>query len=154
MRRKLFRWRVFAMAAIALVVSTIALAQYVGQVRNQLDGLMVLAAAIGYEKTHQYVIDALRQGQVDSFDVTLQKGWDYAIASVCDEDCSDIDVTLYDQGGNLIDLDDSEGDLPMVEVRPRWSGVFTVRVRMYSCYSSNCVYGIGVFGKSDRRRGV
>ena len=65
---------------------------------------------------------------------------------VCDEDCQDLDLELYDGYGNLISQDDSVDDAPVVEVSVVQGGAFTLRVMMYECTEDPCYYGFGVFG--------
>lgn len=122
-------------------------AKYEAQVRVQLDAVAEVAAENGYEQTHDYVIDRLDGDGEDSFTLTLEEGVTYTIASVCDEDCSDVDIRLYDENENLIDADESADDVPITEVTPAWTGEFTITVHMYECKREPCFYGIGVFGR-------
>lgn len=147
MKRQRSRIILILLCVAVLGSSAVALAQFYGQVRVQLDTIEVVVKDFDFQRTHAYTLDTLRRGQSDSFNVTLQRGWTYAIASVCDEDCDDIDISLYDENGRIIDVDESSTDYPIVKVTPRWTGRFTVRVKMYSCHATDCVYGIGIFGR-------
>ncbi|NIM49256.1 MAG: hypothetical protein GTN78_19755 [Gemmatimonadales bacterium] len=120
--------------------------EYEGQVRFQLDLVKAFAQTVGYDQTHDYHIGALNDSDSDSFTVTLREGWDYRIVSFCDEDCSDIDLYLEDENDNEIDSDVEIDDVPIIESRPRWTGRFTIRVRMYECSAEPCYFGVGVFG--------
>ncbi len=129
--------------------STTALAQgqYVEQIRNQLNKARDILEARGFESTHDYKIDTLARSDAESTSLVLQKGVQYAIIGVCDKDCTDLDVKLYDENNHLIASDTTADDKPLVSVTPRWTGQFRILVSMYKCSSSPCYYGIGVFGK-------
>ena len=86
----------------------------------------------GYEKNHR---------------LNLRKGTTYKIAAVCDNDCRDLDLKLYDENGNLIDKDFQSDDIPIVDVRPRRSATFKVVVQMESCREDPCGYSVIVLKK-------
>ncbi len=69
----------------------------------------------------------------------------YAFVGVCDNDCRDLDLELYDENGNLIDKDFEDDDLPQVSVTADWTGTFKLKVLMENCAESYCYYGVGVF---------
>jgi len=55
-------------------------------------------------------------------------------------------MALYDGYGNLISRDDSEDDVPTVEVTVTQGGDFTLQVTMYNCNQNPCYYGVGLYG--------
>jgi len=60
-----------------------------------------------------------------------------SIRGVCDGDCFDLDLFLYDSAGNLVAQDISLGSAPVLLVP--YSGAFTVRVAMSNCtHSAGC----------------
>jgi len=134
-------------AAAASVTPAQTRADYVSQVRVQLNVIKATVEDDGYEKTHEYKIDSLDQSRTDSFNLTLNKGSDYLLVSACDKDCSDLDISVYDENGNQIASDTEVDDVPMVSVTPRWTGAFRIQVTMHKCNTSPCFYGIGIFGK-------
>ena len=69
----------------------------------------------------------------------------YSFVGVCDNDCRDLDLELYDENGNLIDKDVQNDDMPEVIVRPKSTGTFKLKVVMENCSESYCYYGVGVF---------
>ena len=84
----------------------------------------------------------------DSYTVTytLVKGQTYKIVGACDNDCTDIDFGLRDEGGNLIDSDTETDDIPVVEVTPARNGTFTLKTSMQKCSSDvGCKYGVDVY---------
>lgn len=136
-------------SGIVLLTPTAALAgRFTDQVRGQ---LMQAAISLGingsYQLTHNPQVDNLRNNQSKILNINLRSGTSYAFVGVCDEDCRDIDLQVYDENGNLVDSDTGADDYPMVRVNPRWNGRFRVKVTMANCKASTCYYGVGVFGK-------
>jgi hypothetical protein len=92
------------------------------------------------------------QGKLDNhgteyLSITLQPGTSYAFLGVCDQDCSDIDLRLFDPDGDEVDADVGTDDWPIVKVTPRVAGKYQVKVIMASCTNNPCYYGVGVFTK-------
>ena len=132
---------------IAPTASAQDASEYEDQVIVQLEALAVEAEKKGFEVTHDFVIDDLNGNADESFTLTLEEGVTYLIASVCDQDCSDVDIEIYDENDNLIEVDEESDDVPVVTVSPAWTGEFTINVHMYECSTDPCFYGIGVFGQ-------
>jgi hypothetical protein len=93
------------------------------------------------------MIDALDRGRSDYITINLRAGTSYGIVGVCDRDCRDLDISLYDSRGNRIASDLGDDDIPAITINPYSSGTYRVKVDMASCDTRNCYYGIGVFGK-------
>ena len=121
--------------------------QYHEQIRVQLGAVESTLLQEGYQQTHDFYIDALYEDDGDIYVLTLRDDMEYQIVAVCDEDCTDIDLYLYDENENLIDEDETDDDVPVIESRPRWTGGFGIEVEMYECYNEPCYFGIGVFGR-------
>lgn len=129
-----------------LVASQSAFAQdrYIEQVRLQLDPPPRFILG---ERTHDYRFDFLDEGESGWYTLTLRAGWDYELLGACDEDCSDIDLWIYDEYGNLIDSDELLDDYPLVEVSPLRTGEYGVRLKMYTCDVEPCRAGLAVYGR-------
>lgn len=136
-----------ALSTVLLVTQNPAFANtFTNQVKSQ---LLAIAQRVNgsYQATHTPVIDQMEAGADDDYTVNLRSGISYAIVAVCDEDCSDLDLGLYDSRGNLVASDTDDDDLPVVQVNPRWTGKFTIRTKMAQCSSNPCYYGVGVFAR-------
>lgn len=126
--------------------SALAQDRYEQQVLIQLEEASSIFTSAGYTGIlgdggaldHQYYED---------YTVTLGAGVTYAIVGVCDEDCYDLDLGIYDGYGDLITQDDSEDDAPVVEFTVTHGGDFTLRVTMYHCEGNPCYYGVGLYGR-------
>ncbi len=139
-----------ALAAFVLGLSISAPAfanEYTGQVKAQLAAVQLLLQQNGWRETHNTIYDKLKHGGTDTYVFTLKKGITYKIISVCDEDCADLDLVLYDENGNEISRDTSNDSAPIVDANPAWTGQFRLKVKMYSCRKDPCYYGITVLGQ-------
>lgn len=136
-------------AAVAMGAAVPSIAQNTHEqlVNSLLDATASLARSAGYYSSHSRYNGSLRQGQERRVTLDLDAGTNYMAVAQCDGDCSDIDLWLYDENGNLIDEDVLVDDTPIVEVTPIRSARFTIRVRMVSCSVQPCYYGIGVYGQ-------
>ena len=121
--------------------------RWTNQVRAQLIQVAVAAGFSGNSLTHQPFIGDLGNGGENDITFNVTAGVSYAIVGVCDNDCRDIDLKLYDDNGNLISSDTQRDSTPIIRVTPRWNARFTIRVIMGNCSNSPCRYGIGFFGK-------
>jgi hypothetical protein len=121
--------------------------RWTNQVRSQLLSLALAAGFDGNSLTHEPFIGDLGNGGEADITLNVRSGVSYAIVGVCDNDCRDMDLKLYDDNGNLISSDTQRDDTPLVRVTPRWNARFTIRVIMANCSNAPCRYGIGFFGK-------
>lgn len=136
-------------AAVVSLVAPAARAQ--GRWADQVSGYLARRAKFytdrGYERTHDTHIGNLGDKDRESFSVTLHAGTAYAIIAVCDNDCSDVDLKLFDADDNLVDSDVETDDYPLVRAEVSRTQQFRVQVIMASCRTNPCYYGIGVYGK-------
>jgi hypothetical protein len=121
--------------------------EYVYEVGKQLERALLASGLRGYSLTHEPVIDALDHGRSDYITLNLRAGTSYGIIGVCDRDCRDLDIALYDDRGNLIASDLQDDDIPVITINPSRIRTYRVRVDMANCDTSACYYGIGVFGQ-------
>lgn len=131
--------------AVVLGLASQPLLAQQSAVYDQLVKISELMIDQGYSKSHDFEVDYLNEDATDEYNITLQKGVTYKIIAVCDNDCEDIDLCMWDENDNQIDCDEAEDDVPILEVTPRWTGTFSFRVTMYDCGSEPCYFGIGVF---------
>ena len=132
--------------ALLCLASPVAAQAPATQVRSQLDTAKGALRDQGLRPSHSYRLGHLREEGEDTVSVGLSATRSYAIVGACDTDCADLDFWLYDENDNLIDSDTGTDAVPVVRVTPRWSGTFSLRVRMVACTVEPCAYGVGVFG--------
>ena len=140
-----------ALTALAgLVVSTAAATpqdEWIQQVRRLLQRAGQTFEERGYEMTHQIYTGSLNDDRNEFVSLRLNIGTQYQIMGACDEDCSDLDLTIYGPNGAEIDEDIEMDDFPIVTVTPTRTGTYRLKVVMATCTAEPCRYGVGVFGK-------
>ncbi|WP_417913765.1 hypothetical protein [Candidatus Electronema sp. JM] len=142
------KWSFAVISLACLLIPRYATAKgYSDQVKAQLALVKLAGSTADFEETHNDKFDNMRDGEEDSFSFTLRKGMQYKIVSACDEDCSDLDLAMYDDNDEKVSDDLKDDSLPVVSVTPRRTGKFTLKVKMVSCKSNPCYYGISILGK-------
>lgn len=137
----------FVLLGLWLAVSVpVAKAQSTDQVWNQLRGQSTTALSEGY-KNFNYIIGFLDNDSepVDNWPVYLSAGSSYRIVGVCDNDCSDVDLSLEDAQRVVLASDVLEDDLPILHFTPKTSTTYWIRPTMAVCNVNPCGYGIAVF---------
>ncbi|MBA3854875.1 MAG: hypothetical protein C0503_10695 [Gemmatimonas sp.] len=89
---------------------------------------------------------SLRQGETTELTLKLAAGQQILIAGFCDEDCSDLDLRVI-QNGSTLGEDILDDDAPMVTLQNFAGGTVTVRVEMPGCSVAPCAFRVMVFGK-------
>ncbi len=120
---------------------------YQQQILDRLGQVEQAFVAQGFQQIAAPVSGQLPQGQFASVPVNLQAGGDYRIIGVCDNDCSDLDLVLYDENNNVISQDNLTDATPIVSVAPQWTGAFTVNAVMHNCTVQPCYYALVLYGR-------
>lgn len=96
-------------------------------------------------------IGLLKVGTPKVWEVQLVRGVDYQVVGVCDSECKDVDMEIYDPGGAKMGGDVLADDAPQVHFVPTSSGAHTVKVWLRTCNaadgSSSCVVAARVLRK-------
>ncbi len=100
----------------------------------------------GYRLSHEPYISILGGRMTQVINYRLESGKSYAFLGVCDEDCGDLDLSLYDVNNRVVDYDAQIDDFPLVQAYVLRDSVFRVKVTMSNCRNV-CAYGVGVFEK-------
>lgn len=82
--------------------------------------------------------------------VWLEAGRTYLIVGVCDDDCTDLDVRVFDTLGRAVASDEDAQAHPMVDFTPRRSGEHAVRTSMVTCRRAVCRYAVAVLVSEGR----
>jgi hypothetical protein len=114
---------------------------------RQMRRVAVVANDRGFSMTRQYYRGDLSRGRVEEFNVELSDSQMQMLVAVCDNDCSDVDISLYELNGREIASDRSYDDHPMVMVPSGHPGTHRVRVSMPGCSVSPCRYEFAVFNR-------
>ncbi len=106
-----------------------------------------LVRAYGYSRAAGPFAGGLAQRETRRFPMTLRAGQDIRIVGVCEDRCRDLNISLYDANGYLVGQDNLPDALPVVEVRPRTTGVHEVEVTMARCLAPQCYFAFNVYAR-------
>ncbi|MBK6703957.1 MAG: toll/interleukin-1 receptor domain-containing protein [Caulobacteraceae bacterium] len=101
----------------------------------------------GFQQVGQPFSGGLQPGEAWNVQAQMNAGYEYQIVGVCDRDCSDLDIRLYDSTGNLIVEDTTTTSQPNVGVLPGSNDTFTIQVHMYACTVAPCYYAVALYGR-------
>ena len=113
----------------------------------QLQQAQTALAQQGFQQVGQPATGGLQQGQTWNVPAQLAMGYDYRILGVCDRDCSDLDLVLFDAAGAPILQDTAVSSQPMLAILPGYSGNYTVQVQMYQCTVAPCYWALALYGR-------
>jgi len=132
-----------AMVFLAIAPSSARAQSSAEVVWMQLQNAYDAADLTGYTLKN-YVIGRLDPSESDTWTFPLNAGTEYVIVGACDEDCTDVDVTVM-QGSNTVASDELDDDLPVVGFTAGKGGNHEIVVKMYECDASYCYFGFGLF---------
>ena len=130
-----------------------ALPQWQEAVNSQLQRSQERAADDGFRMMEDNRTGSMSEGDPESLSLSLRVGTEYKIVGVCDQDCSDLDLRLFDASGNEVDEDIMTDDVPIVTVTPSRSETYRLQVIMVACSTEPCFYGIGIYGRGGDMAG-
>ncbi len=112
-------------------------------------GIAMAGATKGYKLSKDLSSwGKLRNGNVGGHKLELKADIEYLIAGVCDDDCKDLDLILFDgDTTNVVEHDVETRDPPVIYIKPKRTGSFTLGIKMSSCTVSPCSLGIMVMEK-------
>ena len=143
------RWRTLIVVVAAALVFLLgappsAEAQSsAGVVWTQLQYAYTAADVTGFTLKN-YVIGRLDPSESDTWTFPLRAGKEYVIVGACDEDCTDVDMTVM-QGSAMVASDELNDDLPMVGFTAAKGENHEIVVKMYNCDAAYCYFGFGLF---------
>jgi len=120
---------------------------YQQQILDRLGQVEQAFVSQGFQRLAEPVSGQLPQGQFYNTPVTLEAGGEYRIIGVCDSDCADMNLILYDQNNNVVSQDILQDATPIVSVAPQWTGPFTVQAVMQNCTVQPCYYALVLYGR-------
>lgn len=83
----------------------------------------------------------LRPSQSTSQRLVLRTGMEYQIIGMCDDNCVDLNLSLYNSSGELLSTDSAPDDLPLLAYSPPVTGEYRVRISMRQCREQACFFG-------------
>lgn len=110
-------------------------------VTMQLDSAAVLFAGQGFQAVGFRHSGALSEGASERVTLHVASG-EYILAGTCDEDCTDLDLRVYNAQGALLDSDTEPDDVPMLAWNLSQGATLSVEVSMFACSIAPCRYGL------------
>lgn len=102
----------------------------------------------GFQQMGQPFSGSLAQGQTWNVPAQLQVGVDYRVIGVCDRDCGDLDLVLYDANGGALTQDTTTTSQPVLAMVPGYTGNYAIQVQMYNCTVAPCYYALALYGRA------
>jgi len=148
-----------ALAALTMAAAPAAAQQragagagdYPGQVRNYLTQQAGKHTGEGF-RPEPSVPDLIRPLRMEGgvvWPVQLRRGVTYRVFAVCDNDCSDVDLEVYDAAGGFVGRDVAVNDTPYVEITPAADGVAYARIWLAACESEPCYVGARLYRRGQ-----
>lgn len=79
--------------------------------------------------------------------LTMRAGQQYEIIGVCDARCGDLNLRMFDGADRLITEDVLTNNVPVLDVSPPLTGLYTIEVEMARCAGDPCYYAFNVYGR-------
>lgn len=122
--------------------------QYTAQVDGYLARLANNARGQGYNRiVAGPVHGSLRDDETSSHTMEVVGGNAYVLLGACDNDCTDVDLKIFDQSGTMLMQDIAVDDTPVLLFTANGSGRYRVEVIMATCNRSPCYYGIQLMAR-------
>lgn len=132
-----------------LVASTnlVAETRFEAQVHIQIDEVSYQFRQNGFVKLGSTWIDELEEDDDKYITLQLYDNVEYVAVAVCDEDCSDIDLVLYDEYDRPIARDISTDDYPVISGVPDYDGEYYLEAQMADCHARTCAFGVAIYAR-------
>ncbi len=121
--------------------------RFEAQVHDQIDEASYQFRREGFVKLGSTWIDELEDGDDKYITLQLYDNVEYIAVAVCDEDCSDIDLVLYDEDDRQIARDISTDDIPVIAGVPDYDGEYYLEAQMVDCYARTCAFGVAIYAR-------
>ncbi|MFC1575565.1 PPC domain-containing protein [Gemmatimonadota bacterium] len=118
-----------------------------GDMDSRLAAFRTEFGADGYVEMQDQEAGSMDEGQEMRFPISLQGGFEYHLVGVCDNDCGDFDLVLYDADGNEVVADLLTDAIPVVSFAPIATAEFRIGATMVTCSVEPCAFRIVPFAK-------
>ena len=133
-----------AIPLLALATAPVALGQ-ASVVAKQLDETVEPMRKAGMVQAARDVRGALDNKKSSDEAIYLIKGIRYQLTGFCDGDCRRLDISLFDGNNNKIAEHTTTDDKPVLNVTPKETGKYTLRVVMGECTVDPCDWGVRAY---------
>lgn len=145
-------FRLFTLLALVVLAASPASGQSRQLVMNQLQNAASIFSSENYTTSRLSsgtpTVGLIGDGTRAYLELQLEGGRDYLISGFCDEDCSDLDLVLRSEQGEILATDDELDDVPILRLTPSASGRYLLGITMVDCETELCYFGYSVFEKT------
>lgn len=111
------------------------------------------AKAHGLVAAQEPVVELIGQDSIYSVEYTFaERGTTVTIVGVCDIDCTDLDLAIYDGHGRPVVDDTEQDDRPVTQFVVLEPGRFQARVHMVACKREPCGFAVQAYTGSGGTR--
>ena len=123
-----------------------------GEYTTQVDGNLVRLGSNARTQGYTRIVAGpiygrLSQDMTERHELAVVGGNDYAVMAACDNDCSNLDLKVYDTSGTLQQQDVENDDTPVLTFTANSTGRYRVEVVMSECSRNPCFYGVQLMAK-------
>jgi hypothetical protein len=123
-----------------------------GEYTTQVDGNLVRLAGNARSQGYNQIVSGPLYGRLaddasEAHEMVVVGGNDYALFAACDNDCSDLDLKIYDPAGSLVMQDVAVDDTPVLTFTAHSSGKYRIETVMATCSRNPCFYGLELMAK-------
>jgi hypothetical protein len=117
---------------------------------RQMEAVGTTVAGEGYREDSgafhtDMIVGTLANGASVALEVDVVAGVEYMIVGACDNDCTDLDLSLVDLQGNVLFEDALDDDVPILSFTAPAGGTHFLLVDMYACSVEPCSFGYKVY---------
>lgn len=102
----------------------------------------------GFAPSGPFHTGRLEAGASETLEIILPGAKEYMVVGVCGTDCTNLDLFLSNSEGKEIVKDDSDDDVPVLDLNVGGKMTYSLRITMASCKASSCLYGFEVYSKT------
>lgn len=144
-------WKMGAAVVAAIACIALPAAAQTNSYRQQLDQQLQKSRELfqqqGYSVAAGPFTGALPAGGKERFTLPVQSGVSYKLLGICDNDCTDVDLRVFNLNGQNIGEDVTDDDVPLVELQPTGTGTVQIEAQVVACSSEPCYHAIEVYWK-------
>jgi hypothetical protein len=123
-----------------------------GEYTTQVDGNLVRLSSNARTQGYSRIVGGpiygrLSKDATESHEMSVVGGNDYAIMGSCDNDCSNLDLKVYDTAGTMQMQDVANDDTPVLTFTANSTGRYRIEVVMSACSRNPCFYGVQLMAK-------
>ena len=111
--------------------------------------LEFLDGASGFNLLGEIHEGALATGQSLAITVPLLAGADYMVVGYCNDECTNLDLALFDSAGEEIQSDRLPDSEPVLMLSAEETGQYFIQVNAVQCPVDGCEIAVGILGSTE-----